>query len=245
MKKIVLHIPHSSLYIPAFFYNRNLSISKEELNKFNFDITDLYTDELFSSNEFESIIFKYSRVFCDIEKFADDTKESMSKYGMGAVYTKTNKRVLIANNSDEYKKYILNNIYYPYHKNMTETINNLLEQADVIMIDCHSFSKEIIMTDLIEGIPDICIGINNDQTTSSEITKYVLEYFQNKGYKVKLNYPYSGTMIPNNIILQNNFFSLMIEVNKNLYLDGYSKGKQFNKLQEEIKFLLCDLSSKF
>ena len=27
-------------------------------------------------------------MFCDVEKYLDDSKEVMSKYGMGAVYTK-------------------------------------------------------------------------------------------------------------------------------------------------------------
>lgn len=47
---------------------------------------DYLTDKLIS-NKCHKLVFKYLRLFCDVEKFKDDSKEYMSKKGMGVVYT--------------------------------------------------------------------------------------------------------------------------------------------------------------
>ena len=243
MSKLILHIPHSSITIPDKFYERDIVISREKLHEFNLNMTDLYTNELFNDDSFASIIFDYSRVFCDVEKFADDSMEPMSKYGMGTIYTKTNNNEFIGNVTTEYKNYVLENVYYPYHKDMTDIVNELLKQDDVIMIDCHSFSKEIIMTDTKSDLPDICIGINNDDSTELKLTSLVEEYFKSLGYSVKINYPYSGTMVPNNLKKgDKNFYSLMIEINKNIYLENNEKSKNFDKLKEQILNLFQKIS---
>lgn len=87
MNNIILHIPHSSLKIPNWYYK--LVNDKNIVKSFNTIITDLKTDLLFGKNKFKKVVFPYSRVFCDVEKFADDSKEIMSKFGMGYIYTKT------------------------------------------------------------------------------------------------------------------------------------------------------------
>ncbi len=52
-------------------------------------MTDHYTDELFVStdnlNE-SALVFPVSRVLVDPERFRDDSREVMSKKGMGAIY---------------------------------------------------------------------------------------------------------------------------------------------------------------
>ena len=50
-------------------------------------MTDLGIDELFKDYECIKVIPKYSRLYCDVERFKDDDKEIMSKYGEGVVYT--------------------------------------------------------------------------------------------------------------------------------------------------------------
>ena len=89
MNNIVLHIPHSNLKIPCSFL-KNVIIDKEVVENFNHAITDLYTSDLFGKNQYSKVIAKYSRIYCDVEKFADDNKEIMSKFGMGFIYTHTN-----------------------------------------------------------------------------------------------------------------------------------------------------------
>src|SRR5215471_4691378 len=50
-------------------------------------MTDAFTDDLFGPTPFEAarIVFRVSRLVCDVERFPDDADEQ----GMGAVYVKT------------------------------------------------------------------------------------------------------------------------------------------------------------
>ncbi len=232
MNKILLHIPHSSKELPSEFYNNELLISKDELNDFINNITDNKTDKLFEVDGITSIKAKYSRVYCDVEKFSDDNIEEMSKVGMGMVYTHTNKGIKFINYNKEYKEDILNNYYIPYHNNLDEVTSKLLKESDnLIIIDCHSFSKEIIMfEDRKDNIPDICIGYNNEQDKT--IALIIKDYFDKLNYKTSFNYPYTGSLIPNKFYNNqpSNLYSFMIELNKDIYL----KEEDFNKLRNEI-----------
>ena len=86
--KILLHMPHTKLRLPKIFY-RGLLIDKNELNKYNLIMSDVGVDELFKGIKAYKIQSKYSRLYCDVEKFKDDNLEIMSKYGQGVIYTHT------------------------------------------------------------------------------------------------------------------------------------------------------------
>ncbi len=75
---IILHIPHSSLTIPEeALHQYETSFLQEEFLL----MTDRYTDELFGL-PYTSIVFPYSRLFCDVERFRDDSLEEMAQKGM-------------------------------------------------------------------------------------------------------------------------------------------------------------------
>ena len=86
MNNLILHIPHSSKNIPTYYIEDY--IDKKELEETILKLTDTYTDELFDvdSPHCTKIVFPYSRVFCDVERFNDE-KEEMLKYGQGVIYT--------------------------------------------------------------------------------------------------------------------------------------------------------------
>ncbi|MBQ7466709.1 MAG: N-formylglutamate amidohydrolase [Clostridia bacterium] len=239
MNKIFLHIPHSGERLPKNFFN-GLIIAKKDVTNFKSAITDAKTDKLFGKNHYKRIKAKYSRIFCDVEKYADDEKEEMSKFGMGVIYTTTNKNVKFAQFSEKYKQNILKKYYYPYHERLDKEVNKLLLKNNVVLIDCHSFSKDIIMFDeRKENLPDICVGYNAG--ANQKLIDFVCEFLEGNGYKVSKNYPYSGSMVPNNLsdnINGHKFESIMIEVNKITYL--FDKNK-FKKLQNVINQLLKKL----
>ena len=228
MNKIILHIPHAGTKLVKDFWD-NVVIPKSNVLQFANAIADTKTDVLFGCNRYSKIKFKYSRIFCDVEKFADDKKEEMSKFGMGVVYTHTNKGIKFANVSNEYRNYVLQNYYWPYHNKMCKIVDKCLQKGQkVIMLDCHSFGKDIIMyDDRKTDLPDICIGYNTNYNKT--LIRFINDYFINLGYKVAVNYPYSGTMVPNSIISKpnTNFASVMLEINKDAYLKNV---KQFKKL---------------
>ena len=75
--------------------------------------------------------------------------------------------------------------------------------------------------------PDICIGVDS-KYTSKELTDMVKDFFIDKGYSVRINYPYSGTIVPNKYFYkeEKRLESIMIEINKRLYLGNNSKIKK-------------------
>lgn len=232
---VILHIPHSSLKLTKEFKMAKKLLSCSQIKKFNQTITDLYTHQLFSCKRFKCIKFKYSRICCDVEKFADSKKEPMAKFGLGVIYTKTHTGKTLLNVSNNYKQCVLKKYYHPHHNRLNNIVNKYLQQnKKVILIDCHSFSKQIILTSLAQNLPDICIGYN--QNLNDHLPQQTNEYFKNLGYKTAFNYPYFGSMVPNSLInnANNNFNTIMLEINKNTYLNGNKKTKNFSKLKKDI-----------
>ncbi len=238
--KIILHLPHFSTKVPKKFWN-NVRIEKQKVFNFIYETTDLDSEKLYGKNHYKKIYPKYSRVFCDVEKFVNDNVEVMAKYGMGVVYTKTNKGENFINVSNDYKNFVLNKFYYPYHEKLDNICKKALKNnPSVILVDCHTFGKEIVMDKSISDFPDICIGFN--QVYNKTLIDFINEYFKNLNYKIGLNYPYSGSMVPNYYIKNpnKNLHCVMLETNKTAYL--YDKQK-FKKLRSEINVLLKKLEN--
>lgn len=85
MKKLVLHIPHSSTFIPL---KDGYVVSDEILQSEMLKLTGWHTEDLFRSEEDEMIVAPFSRIFCDPERFPDDAQEVMAQFGMGVLYKK-------------------------------------------------------------------------------------------------------------------------------------------------------------
>ncbi len=69
MQQLILHIPHSSTNIPL---KKGYIVSVEYLNEEIFKLTDWYTDDLYNTNDEVKLIAKFSRIFCDVERFSYD-----------------------------------------------------------------------------------------------------------------------------------------------------------------------------
>ena len=232
-KNVILHIPHSSTKIPDYsFY----VVSNETLNSELELLTDHFTDEIFNLKNVDKIITPFSRLFCDVERFADDDDEIMSKFGRGFYYTKTDSGEDLRSLNSEFKNNIYLNYYLKHHLEFEKIIDEKLNKFDnVIIIDCHSFPNKPLKTDLLKTTgdrPDICLGI--DEFHSSKLLIQNLKMnFESNGLKVEINDPYRGTIIPLKYYRKNfNVLSIMIEVNRNLYID---ESNVINK--EKVKIL--------
>lgn len=212
--KYIIHIPHASLDIPKDF-KKNLLVPEGYFNKENIFISDYKVDN-FVPNNFPNIVkFKYSRMFCDVEKYLDDSQEEMSKYGMGALYTKDSngKEFVKRNKKDD--EYIINNYYKKHHQELDNMVEKLLTKyKNPIIIDLHSFSDEFVSKVLNKNnCPDICIGINKDNYDINLLEK-TINHFSKYDYSVQINYPYSGSITSNKYP---QVISIMIEINKRVY----------------------------
>ena len=235
-KNILIHIPHSSLYIPDDYKNKIL-ITKEELEKENKFMCDYKIDEIVE-NKNQTIIFPYSRLYCDVERFRDSS-EVMNKYGMGYIYTKTSDGKKMFEPSIEHIEKI-NKIYEHHHEKLNNYVSNILNKYNnCLIIDLHSYSSDLVLKLFnYQNVPDICIGIEENYY-SEELTNYFINYFEKYGYSVKINYPYKGSLIPNEFYgrKNTNIVSIMIEVNKRIYLKNDKKFKKvLNRSLNNVHF---------
>ncbi|MCD2450205.1 N-formylglutamate amidohydrolase [Methylicorpusculum oleiharenae] len=211
---MILHIPHSAIKFPDSI--KFLKCIEEDLLR----MTDWHTDDLFSHEASEIIMFKYSRLFCDVERFI--VNEPMEEKGHGICYTIDSFGGPLRNISHEEREHILNHYYIPHHKELNKKCNLSLElYHKVVIVDCHSFSDEPLPHEFDQDVnrPHFCIGMNEFHTPV-ELINSIKNYLEKKEFITHVNNPFSGTIVPIlHYNVTNNLKSIMIEVNRKLYLD--------------------------
>lgn len=217
--KVLLHLPHVSLRLPKKFY-KGLLIDKINLNKYNLTMSDLGIDFLFQDFKTYKIKPKYSRLFCDVEKFKDDNKEVMSKYGQGVIYTHTFDNVKFHQHNQKYRNKVYR-YYDRYHRRLDRLVDRLLKKdEDLLILDCHSFSDKLAKQFCGGEYPDICIGVENGYY-DQEILGKIIAKIEDSGYTYAINYPYVGSIIPNAFLngkVKGKVITIMLEINKRIYL---------------------------
>ena len=221
--EIIKHIPHSSLDLPPIYKGKEKLVFGVDFMIDNIKMSDMYVDKLFEGIDAIEIKAPYTRLYCDVEKYKDDSKEEMVKYGQGYIYTKNYKgqsyvRHLIFNGVDLDKD--IDEYYDNHHNKLTEETRKILNKGkEVLILDIHSFSEEQANSiNKVGPYPDICIGIN--ESVNKHILDYIVKKINKLGYSYKINYPYSGSIIPNNLTKyeQSKVHSIMLEINKKIYL---------------------------
>ena len=217
--KILLHLPHTSLKVPHYFY-KGLKISKQEFRRYNLEMTDYGVDYLFKDLNGIKVKAKYSRLFCDVERFKDDNLETMAKYGEGVVYTKLYDGKQFHEHNIKYKNKVLR-YYDRYHHKLNRVAKKLLKKdATLLILDLHSYSDKMASHFFKMPFPDVCIGVENDYY-DSDILNELTYKLKEMGLRYAINYPYKGSLVPNNIYkgkLNGKIISIMLEVNKRIYL---------------------------
>lgn len=243
MKKLVLHIPHSSTEIPL---REGYVSTQEEINQEIIKLTDWYTDDLFDSEKDDKIVAPFSRIFCDVERFADDDLEVMAKFGMGVLYEKLDNGNQLRKVTPELKSNVLNNYYWKHHLMLNNAVKNHLEQTELCLIlDCHSFPSSPFTCALVQdnNTPDFNIGTDSFHTPSYLI-EASREFFKSRGLTLGIDSPYSGSIVPMEYYQKDpRVSSIMLEVNRRMYLNeptneksnGYLRTKKI--VQEYIKLL--------
>jgi N-formylglutamate deformylase len=247
MKKLILHIPHSSTNIPF------LDGYVDDENKIQNEIvklTDWYTEELFFSETDTMIVAPFSRLFCDVERFINDDEEIMSKVGMGATYELFDDGTLLRKLTPKLRKKILKDYYHKHHIAFNVEVDRQLKQyGKVLILDCHSFSPIPFNRDLDKNTnrPDFNIGTDTFHTPNKLIDK-TIQFFDNLSYSCGLNWPYNGSIVPINHYQKNkNVKTIMLEINRNLYLNEPSnnKSENFIKIKEIVSDYIQILKSEF
>jgi N-formylglutamate amidohydrolase len=243
---ILLHIPHASAEIPPETRGSFL-LSEQELRRELLKVTDWYTDELFSLEAADRLVFPVSRLVVDPERFSDDRLEVMAASGLGAVYSNTHdgrplKRV---KNRDA----LLNRYYAPHHESLNAwTRRTLSRHGKCLIIDCHSFPASALPCDLDQTPerPEFCLGSDPIHTPPAlvEATSRAIRKSLDATYSVLENAPYRGSMVPSDFYGRDSqVASIMIEIRRDLYMDEHTGAKleTFALIQERMTKVLESL----
>lgn len=234
---VVIHVPHASESIPGPERAAFRCDLKEELLK----MTDHYCDALFCSGD-PSVVFPVSRLVCDPERFREDSQESMSAVGMGAVYTRTHDGGVLRTADRETRERILQTYYDPHHKALTDAVQAELDRnGRCLIIDGHSFSATPLPyePDQDPRRPDFCIG-TDPYHTPDELVRAAIGFLNGRGYSTAVNAPFAGTIVPMRFYRKDKrVSSVMIEINRALYMnDDGSRNENFSCLQANVRALL-------
>jgi N-formylglutamate deformylase len=240
---MILHIPHSSRIIPENL-REQIVLSDADLVAELTLMTDAFTDELFSLPQAATVRFPVSRLVVDVERFPDDTQEPMSKVGMGMIYTRTAHGNTLRRTLQPHETRNLEAHYYEAHHQRlsTEVRNELEKYGKALIVDCHSFPSRPLPCDENQSIPrpEFCIGTDSFHTPRALI-EATAQSIRKMGYSVGIDHPYAGTMVPMAFYQQDHrVASIMIEVNRRLYMDELAgtKSVRFDTTKEHVQLLL-------
>ena len=236
----LIHLPHSGTDIPSQFMNDYL-LPTDELTNDIYQYCDLYTDELFDDlfKLFGGVKSKYSRLFFDPERFGDDEAEDMyKKHRLGWFYENAileKKPLRIIENKITIRSY-----FDAHHSELNKkTEEKLSLYGKCTVIDCHSFSNERYwFHDANLVLPDICIGFE-DNHVDKKLVAIIQEEF--KEYNIGINTPYMGSLVPTNYWGKDfRVKSVMIEINKRLYLeaDNVTKSENFDSIKCKLNNIM-------
>lgn len=245
--KLVLHVPHSSRHIPTC-ERQTLLLSDDELQQELLIMTDAYTDELFGVPHAAIVRYPVSRLVADPERFEDDAEEVMTKVGMGVIYTKTSGgQPLRQPPSPEERETILAQYYRPHHQTMTHAVDDALASSGgCLIVDCHSFTQKPLPYEFDRNPkrPDFCIGTDEFHTPPA-LKHLLVAQFAGLGFSVAVNRPFSGALVPSHFYCKDRKVqSVMIEVNRGLYMDAITGAKSsgFDQVRDVLAKVLSTLS---
>lgn len=238
MEKLILHIPHSSTIIPFF---DGYTADKQKISQEIIKLTDWYTDDLFSNEIDDAIIAPFSRIFCDVERFTDDKLEVMSRFGMGVLYEKFDDGNTLRVVTPELRERILKEFYWKHHDSLSEGVKTHLEANNsCLIVDCHSFPENALNRALDKSTfrPDFNIGTDGFHTPK-ELVESAVKFFEELEYTVLVDKPYSGSMVPQSCYKKDKRVkSIMLEVNRKLYLDIDKKSNGYENTKSTVQSFL-------
>ncbi len=232
---IIINVPHSSLLIPE---EEMQFFEKKKLIRELLVMTDHCCDDLFDTGH-EMLVFPVSRLVCDFERFRDDKEEIMSEKGMGAVYTRCSDMSLLRRIDGENKERILRTYYDRYHAIFEDLVKEKLDKfGKCLIVDGHSFYGSPLPYEREQDPdrPDICIG-TDDYHTSARLAAELTDHFKKNGYSTALNTPFAGAIVPMRYYRRDRRVqSVMIEINRRLYIDGEGRIKPgYERVKEHIR----------
>ncbi len=241
---LLIHIPHASLHLPPDFW-RDVMVDRKIIENNLHFMADYKVDELARNIDCHKIIAKYSRLYCDVERFRDDSDEPMARLGMGAVYTHLPGGAHYRQVTPERREEIIRQAYEPHHAQLNKLSQKIVAQyGSCMMIDLHSYSDDLVrkLFGYTENLPDICLGYDDEWFSENNALK-LKTYIEQLGYSCALNYPYEGALVPMDFYRDKTpgLRSVMLEINRRVYLEGGTVRQEAARgINKIIKFIASD-----
>ena len=238
---LLIHIPHASLCLPPDFW-RDVTVDRKIIEKDLRFMADYKVDELVRDIDCHKVIAKYSRLYCDVERFRNDADEPMARLGMGAVYTHLPGGAQYRQVTPERREEIIRQAYESHHVQLNKLSQKIVAQhGSCMMIDLHSYSDDLVrkLFGYTENLPDICLGYDDEWFSGNDALKLKL-YIEQLGYSCALNYPYAGALVPMDFYRNKmpGLRSVMLEVNRRVYLEGVTvREESVRNIGKIIKYI--------
>lgn len=258
---LVFNSPHSGRNYSESFLKNSL-LNKPEIRSSE----DAYVDDLFSSvTDFGAPLLAavVPRAYVDLNRHANEldsaiiqgvnknTLNSRVLSGLGVIPRIVSRGTNIQSGKItlEQAKMRLNESYFPYHKKL----KNLLDQTKaefgkVILIDCHSMpmaSTQSLKT-FNRQTPEIILGDRFGSSCSLEVMSQVKSSFEDAGFRVSQNIPFSGAFILKNYGQPSiNQHAIQIEIDRSLYLNEklVEKSDQYDEVKYKLKTVIRNITS--
>ena len=223
---LLIHIPHTSLRLPQGFW-RDIVVNRKIIEHNLRFMADYKVDELVRDINCHKVIARYSRLYCDVERFQNDADEPMARLGMGAVYTHLPGSMQYRQVTPERREEIIKQAYEPHYVQLNKLSQKIVAQySSCMMID----------------LPDICLG-HDDEWFSKNNALKLKTYIEQLGYSCALNYLYEGALVPMDFYRDKTpgLRSVMLEINRRVYLDGEAVRQEAARgINKIIKFIASD-----
>lgn len=218
--KLVVAIPHSSARTPHWQWDdggRNAAKRRW---------TDWFTDELFGVEAPDIAVVRadISRFNCDVERLEDEP-DRLARF---VAEERPDLRARVEQDASRLNGQLAE--WFRYRADILTAASG----GRPLIIDAHSFPSDLA--------PEVgvCIGFNEDASKPGGFAiDAVRRIFEAAGYAVALNRPYANAIAPRGYVGH----SLMIEVNKRLYMneETIEKSDGFERLQAAIRRAYAEL----
>jgi N-formylglutamate deformylase len=137
---------------------------------------------------------------------------------------------------------LLERWYWPHHSKLERAVNDVVARLGAcLIVDCHSFPSVALPYELDQTAQraDFCIGTDPFHTPSS-VRGAIVAAVKQAGYSVTIDAPFAGALVPlASYRTDRRIWSVMIEVNRRLYMDEHSGLK--NRAFEQVRVVVGEL----
>ena len=232
LKPILVSIPHGGAEVPEELADC-VALTEQELLGY----TDLYTLDIFSIEGVHLVSDRTSRVMIDPNRAPDDISREYEEAAEGVTVLTTWDGKKVYKEGCEPTQEMIDLIIKKYHDPYHELINEVIPEVQ-FMIDGHSYLPvgPKMKQDSGEPRPDINLGNMNYSSCSREHTVFFREFFEERGYSVRINFPYAGKYILGHHCHRRRIPpflvpGIQIEVNQGLYV----KADSFDPIPERVE----------